>query len=44
MAYAHSMGSSRPTVDSDTERVLAARVQSWTFSYLVRPEAPDIIL
>ena len=36
--------SSRPSVDSDTERVLASRVQSWTFAYLVRSEAPDIIL
>lgn len=36
--------SSRPTLDGDTDRLLAARVHSWTFSYLVRSEAPDLIL
>ena len=35
---------SRPDVDTGTERVLASRVQSWTFSYLVQSTAPDIIL
>ena len=38
------LSSSRPTLDGDTDRLLAARVQSWTFSYLVRSEAPDLIL
>lgn len=36
--------SSRPTADGDTDRLLAARVQTWEFSYLVLPGAPDTIV
>lgn len=35
---------SRPDVDTGTDSVLASRVQSWTFSYLVQSTAPDTIL
>ena len=35
---------SRPTLQGDGDRLLASRSQSWQFAYLVRPEAPDILL
>jgi hypothetical protein len=35
---------SRPEISGDSDRLLAARVQDWRFSYFVRPEAPDVIL
>jgi len=34
----------RPTLQGDGDRLLATRSQSWQFAYLVRPEAPDILL
>ncbi len=36
--------SSRPTLQGEGDRLLASRSQSWVFAYLVRPEAPDILL
>jgi len=34
----------RPTLQGEGDRLLATRSQSWQFAYLVRPEAPDILL
>jgi len=34
----------RPTLQGEGDRLLATRSQSWQLAYLVRPEAPDILL
>jgi len=34
----------RPALQGEGDRLLATRSQSWTFAYLVRSEAPDILL
>jgi len=38
------MTSSRPVLNGDAEILFASRLQTWVFAYLVRPEAPDILL
>lgn len=34
----------RPALEGEGDRLVATRIQTWQFSYLVRPEAPDLIL
>lgn len=35
---------SRIEISGEADRLMAARLQDWRFSYFVRPEAPDVIL
>jgi hypothetical protein len=35
---------SRLEISGDADRLMAARLQDWRFSYFVRPAAPDVIL
>lgn len=35
---------SRLEISGEADRLMAARLQDWRFSYFVRPEAPDVIL
>lgn len=37
------MTGSRPAISGAGEELVAARVQSWQFTYLVNPSAPDVV-